>query len=129
MPNRSELLDRARHFLSSPQVVHQDYESKRRFLAEKGLSNEEVQLLLREMVRSPVSLSLSLSRSDPTLTVCLSRVSLPSSEAAFAVTRRADADVSRTSPVPSAGPPRRHIQGAFVASWRLHRSALHLLRA
>jgi len=51
MPNRSELLGRARHFLSSPQVSHQDYESKRRFLAEKGLSNDEVQLLLREMVR------------------------------------------------------------------------------
>ena len=58
MPNRSELLDRARHFLSSPQIVHQDYESKRRFLAEKGLSDEEVQLLLREMVCLPVSLQI-----------------------------------------------------------------------
>jgi hypothetical protein len=53
MPDdRSELLDRARHFLSSPQVMHQDYESKRRFLAEKGLSDGEVQLLLSEMVRA-----------------------------------------------------------------------------
>jgi hypothetical protein len=50
--HRSELLDRARHFLSSPQVIHQDHESKRRFLSEKGLSDEEVQLLLREMVRA-----------------------------------------------------------------------------
>jgi hypothetical protein len=49
-PNRSELLDRARHFLSSPQVIHQDYESKRRFLTEKGLEDGEIQLLLREMV-------------------------------------------------------------------------------
>ncbi|KAH9965784.1 hypothetical protein BC827DRAFT_1179829 [Russula dissimulans] len=48
-PNRSELLDRARHFLSSPQVIHQDYESKRRFLAEKNLADGEIQLLLREM--------------------------------------------------------------------------------
>jgi len=48
-PNRSELLDRARHFLGSPQVVHQDYESKRRFLAEKGLADGEIQLLLREI--------------------------------------------------------------------------------
>ena len=71
MPNRSELLDRARHFLSSPQVIHQDYESKRRFLTEKGLSDEEVQLLLREMVREPVS--LPPTRSDSTLTVCSSR--------------------------------------------------------
>jgi hypothetical protein len=49
-PNRSELLDRARLFLSSPQVIHQDYESKRLFLAEKGLEDGEIQLLLREMV-------------------------------------------------------------------------------
>ncbi len=49
-PDRSELLDRARHFLSSPQVIDQDYESKRRFLAEKGLADGEVQLLLREVV-------------------------------------------------------------------------------
>ena len=55
-PDRSELLDRARHFLSSPQVIHQDYESKRRFLAEKGLDDGEIQLLLREMVRSPCTL-------------------------------------------------------------------------
>lgn len=53
IPNRSELLDRARHFLSSPQVIHQDHESKRRFLAEKGLADGEIQLLLREMVRRP----------------------------------------------------------------------------
>ncbi|KAI0005157.1 hypothetical protein BJV74DRAFT_881044 [Russula compacta] len=50
IPNRSELLDRARHFLSSPQVIHQDHESKRRFLAEKGLADGEIQLLLREML-------------------------------------------------------------------------------
>lgn len=50
-PDRSELLVRARHFLSSPQVIDQDYESKHRFLAEKGLTDGEIQLLLREMVR------------------------------------------------------------------------------
>ncbi|KAI0268108.1 hypothetical protein BC834DRAFT_867934 [Gloeopeniophorella convolvens] len=48
--NRAELLDRARHFLSSPQVVHQDHDSKRRFLVEKGLSDGEIQILLREML-------------------------------------------------------------------------------
>jgi hypothetical protein len=50
-PDRAELLERARHFLSSPQVTHQDYDSKRRFLAEKGLEDGEIQLLLNEMVR------------------------------------------------------------------------------
>jgi hypothetical protein len=50
-PDRSELLVRAQHFLSSPQVIDQDYESKRRFLAEKGLRDGEIQLLLREVVR------------------------------------------------------------------------------
>ncbi|KAI9467163.1 hypothetical protein BJY52DRAFT_1111800 [Lactarius psammicola] len=47
--DRSELLDRARHFLSSPQVIHQDHESKRRFLTDKGLTDGEIQLLLREI--------------------------------------------------------------------------------
>jgi hypothetical protein len=122
MPNQSELLDRARHFLSSPQVVHQDYESKRRFLTEKGLSDEEAQLLLREMVRALVLVPIRL---DPNRLPVL----FLSSEKAFAFTRRADADVSRASPIPSAGPPRWHLQGAFVASGRLHRPALHLLRA
>ena len=50
-PDRLELLVRARHFLSSPQVIDQDCESKRRFLAEKGLTDGEIRLLLREMVR------------------------------------------------------------------------------
>ncbi|KAI0254855.1 hypothetical protein BJV78DRAFT_1183304 [Lactifluus subvellereus] len=49
MPDRTELLDKARHFLSSPQVVHQDHESKRRFLTEKGLADGDIELLLREM--------------------------------------------------------------------------------
>lgn len=49
--DRSELLDKARHFLGSPQVVHQDHESKRRFLTDKGLTDGEIQLLLHEMVR------------------------------------------------------------------------------
>ena len=71
-PHRSELLDRARHFLSSPQVIHQDHESKRRFLSEKGLSDGEVQLLLREMVRaSCLFVSPSLHTTErPTHNVC-----------------------------------------------------------
>ena len=49
--DHSELLDRARHFLNSPQVIDQDLESKRRFLAGKGLTDGGIQLLLRETVR------------------------------------------------------------------------------
>ncbi|KAF8272140.1 hypothetical protein EI94DRAFT_1865558 [Lactarius quietus] len=60
--NRSELLDRARHFLNSPQVTHQDHESKRRFLTEKGLTDGEIQLLLHEM---PSQLPLVPARMYP----------------------------------------------------------------
>jgi hypothetical protein len=118
--NRAELLDRARHFLSSPQVIHQDYESKRRFLTEKGLEDGEIQLLLSEMVR-PVH-----AFPNPKHSMVMLR-----SEKAFAVAvaRRATADVPRTSPVPSARPPRRHLQGVVMASGGLHGPALHLLRA
>ncbi|THH03309.1 hypothetical protein EW145_g6359 [Phellinidium pouzarii] len=43
------LLDRARVFLTSPHIVHEPPESKRRFLAEKGLNNEEIESLMREL--------------------------------------------------------------------------------
>ena len=115
IPDRAELLERARHFLSSPQVTHQDYESKRRFLAEKGLEDGEIQLLLNEMVRPR-----ALFPATETLNVILK---------ALAVPRRATADVPRTPSVPSARPARRHLQGAFMASGGLHGPALHLLRA
>lgn len=49
--NRSELLNRARTFLTSPGVVNEAPEAKRRFLAEKGLTSEEVDALLHELVR------------------------------------------------------------------------------
>ena len=51
--DRSELLQRARSFLTSPQVLHEDLAAKRRFLLEKGLDDAEVESLLREMVRGP----------------------------------------------------------------------------
>jgi hypothetical protein len=62
MSNRSELLDRARHFLTSAQVIHQDHESKRRFLTDKGLTDGEIQLLLREMVRRVFSSAQSFTQ-------------------------------------------------------------------
>ncbi|KAH9927260.1 uncharacterized protein B0H18DRAFT_1003752 [Fomitopsis serialis] len=46
--DRTDLLDKARAFLSSPQVRHDDYTAKRRFLAEKGLDNAEISILLQE---------------------------------------------------------------------------------
>lgn len=48
--DRSDLLARARSFLQSPSIVHQDIMAKRQFLAEKGLDNLEIQGLLRELV-------------------------------------------------------------------------------
>ena len=48
--DRSELLQRARTFLTSPQVVHEDPLAKRRFLAEKGLNELEIEQLIQELV-------------------------------------------------------------------------------
>jgi hypothetical protein len=129
-PHRSELLDRARHFLSSPQVIHQDHESKRRFLSEKGLSDGEVQLLLREMVRASylfVFVSLTHHRTSNPQRLSVSSF-LRNKQIAFAAARRSAADVSRTSSIPSARASRGHIQGAFMAGGGLHCLALHLLR-
>lgn len=49
-PDRAELLTRARAFLASPQVRLQDSDAKQTFLAEKGLTPSEINLLLRELV-------------------------------------------------------------------------------
>ncbi|KAL1761585.1 hypothetical protein FB107DRAFT_286203 [Schizophyllum commune] len=46
--DRTTLLERARHFLASPQIQQQDDAGKRRFLSEKGLKAEEVDAVLRE---------------------------------------------------------------------------------
>ncbi|KAG6842033.1 hypothetical protein C0991_003559 [Blastosporella zonata] len=48
-PDRSELLSRARGFLQSPQIIHQDIAAKRKFLVEKGLNETEIDVLLREL--------------------------------------------------------------------------------
>ena len=50
--DRSELVSRARAFLTSPQVQHEDLAAKRRFLIEKGLNDAEVEALLRDVVRT-----------------------------------------------------------------------------
>jgi hypothetical protein len=48
--DRSELVQRARAFLTSPQVQHEDMAVKRRFLMDKGLNDAEVEALLRDIV-------------------------------------------------------------------------------
>ena len=50
--DRGLLLDRARAFLTSPQIRHEEPAAKRRFLAEKGLNEVEIEGLMRELVRS-----------------------------------------------------------------------------
>ncbi|KIL00498.1 hypothetical protein PAXRUDRAFT_821585 [Paxillus rubicundulus Ve08.2h10] len=47
--DRTELLTRARAFLTSPQIRLQDSDAKRAFLAEKGLSVVEIDQLIREL--------------------------------------------------------------------------------
>ncbi|KZT29250.1 hypothetical protein NEOLEDRAFT_1145036 [Neolentinus lepideus HHB14362 ss-1] len=47
--DRSELLNRARTFLRSPQVSDEDIWAKRKFLTEKGLTEPEIDGLLREL--------------------------------------------------------------------------------
>lgn len=49
-PSRAELVDKARAFLGSPQVMHEDTFAKRRFLAEKGLNDSEIEALMLEQV-------------------------------------------------------------------------------
>ncbi|KAI5119764.1 hypothetical protein M0805_004096 [Coniferiporia weirii] len=47
--DRRALLDHARVFLTSPHVVHEHPAAKRRFLAEKGLHDAEIETLMREL--------------------------------------------------------------------------------
>jgi hypothetical protein len=48
--DRSQLVSRARAFLTSPQVAHEDVPSKRAFLVAKGLAAPEIEQLLAEVV-------------------------------------------------------------------------------
>ncbi|OAX44025.1 hypothetical protein K503DRAFT_852908 [Rhizopogon vinicolor AM-OR11-026] len=47
--NRSELISRARTFLSTPHIRSQDNASKHAFLVDKGLTQDEIDSLLREI--------------------------------------------------------------------------------
>lgn len=48
--NRSELVSRARTFLSTPHIRSQDNAAKHAFLVDKGLTQDETNSLLREIV-------------------------------------------------------------------------------
>jgi Pex14 N-terminal domain len=48
---RQDLFAKARMFLRSPQIQYQDVSAKRQFLAAKGMSELEIDTLLREQVR------------------------------------------------------------------------------
>jgi Pex14 N-terminal domain len=57
--DRSDLLAKARSFLASPQVQHQDVNAKRAFLVEKGLNDTEITELLRTIVCVYIPLCLN----------------------------------------------------------------------
>ncbi|KAJ7811135.1 hypothetical protein B0H14DRAFT_3150870 [Mycena olivaceomarginata] len=60
--DRAELLTKARAFLHQPQIQREDGLSKRRFLAEKGLNDAEIEGLMREL---PVQIPPVPPRSYP----------------------------------------------------------------
>jgi uncharacterized membrane protein YqiK len=56
LTDRTELLARARAFLSSAQVANENVSAKRRFLTDKGLADAEIDRLLAEVVRETSAL-------------------------------------------------------------------------
>jgi hypothetical protein len=67
--DRSQLLARARTFLVSPQVRLEDHATKRRFLADKGLTDIEINTLLCELVRYLLILRCSSCRTFKTFSL------------------------------------------------------------
>ncbi|KAJ7930054.1 hypothetical protein B0H13DRAFT_2310088 [Mycena leptocephala] len=64
--NRAELLTKARAFLHQPQIQREDAHSKRRFLAEKGLSDAEIEDLMQPLTSSGAGAgSLSAAKKLP----------------------------------------------------------------
>lgn len=50
--DRAALIEKAKQFLVSPQIRHEDLAAKRRFLAEKGLTDQEIVGLLQQLVNN-----------------------------------------------------------------------------
>ena len=107
--DRSELLERARTFLRSPQVVHEDAFAKRKFLAQKGLNDGEVETLIQELVSDIVLHPASCSHGV-----------LASSDATT--------DVSPTSTVKHTQPVDRCAPNNQLGCWWLDCPAIGLLR-
>ena len=110
--DRTELLHRARTFLTSPQVQHEDVASKRRFLVEKGLTGAEIEGLLYEVVRPAVFLHTSV------LTYHLASTS----------TFSPGQDIPSASTLQSAPPTSECVPGVYLGGWRLRSFAIGLLR-
>jgi len=49
---RGDLLAKARAFLQSPAAISQDVATRREFLRDKGLNNEDIEKLISEVVSS-----------------------------------------------------------------------------
>lgn len=112
---RTELLEKARAFLNSPQVRHEDYAAKRRFLEDKGLDEPEIDGLLKELVYPSMSAML--------LDV-VTRADLASTSPAHPSTN-IPAATAISPPRPSTGSG----EDIQLGSWGVCCAAGHLLRA
>ena len=111
---RSDLLERARFFLASPQVRHEDVSAKRRFLVDKGLSETEIITLLQELV--------CVFYARPNQCAAMFRTAIPSAS-------RTATDISSTTAFQPSEPTCWSVQDTYMDSWRIHRAPSRLLRA
>ena len=117
--DRTELIQRARAFLTSPQVRHEDAVAKRRFLAEKGLTDAEIEGLLYEVVRG-VSLASRLLAERWVLAP--TRLATPCASAAAP-------DISPAAALKSAIPAAERLPRVHMDSRKLRRARARILRA
>lgn len=110
--DRTELLSRARTFLSAPEIRSQDPDAKRAFLGEKGLTSGEIDLLLRELV-GPF---LGGGVRSLTLSECIAPTG-------------STADVSRSPALRPTKPTHRCSKGAHMANRKFCNHPFDLLRA
>lgn len=111
--DRSELVQRARAFLTSPQVQYEDLAAKRRFLLDKGLNDAEVEALLRDVVRMRSMSCKACYEAD--------------SDAAATSTSNSATNISAASAVQPAEATRGHIQDCNLGSGRVCCPALGIL--
>lgn len=113
--DRIELLEKARTFLNSPQVRHEDHAAKRRFLADKGLNEHEISSLLQELV---CFFALAM------LFDVVTAADLASTSSA-----RPSANIPATAPVQPSRPPTRSSTYIQLGSWGLCCATGRILRA